>query len=947
MTVPCGCWSGPRGLTPLDGANRAGLAALAYRVGTWSAFLQTMQERLSSADFPQLAGLTTRDRGDASVALLDGWAVVADVLTFYQERIANEGYLRTATERRSVLELARLLGYELRPGVAASVFLAFTIDKSAAPVPIAAGVGANSVPGPGEQMQTFETADGLEARSGWNVLKPRATTPQTATTVAAGRLYLQGNATRLKANDPLLVDVSGQLRFVHITSVEVDAANGWTVVEFPAAAAPAGGAGAEVAVASARSGPEDPPLRFLVDALTRPPSIPPAGPARLTRSVATSFAPGADAFPRLLASVEPRLQETLYTALGHSVGPPVPVKVYALRIAAAPFGHNAPLRLVRVANNVPDFDEWQIDDPHNSTGDTDDPGPAVGALLRVAAAPGPADHHLPHTLFLDGDYDVAPDSMIVIEKGAAAPIIVAGATQIRHRSLAAYGLTGKTVQVDLPDALPWIGDSASAEPYSTVRSTRVFAGSESLPVAEVAITDDVARDQVVLDDVYQDLEPGRWLIVAGERTDVGDGGGRAVGGIETAELVMLAQVEQRASGLAGDAPRTVITLAVPLQYRYKRDTVTIYGNVVRATHGQSRSEVLGSGDASQTLARFGLKQPPVTYVSASTPSGVATTLEIRVNDLLWHQAPGLADMGANDRMYVTRTNDDAATTVVFGTGERGARLPTGQDNVRARYRNGIGAPGNVKAGQISLLAAKPLGVKSVSNPMRASGGANNEGVDAGRANAPLAVAALDRLVSVQDYSDFARTFAGVAKAAAVRLSDGRRPVVHVTIAGFDDIPIDATSDLFHNLNDALHRFGDPHLPVILALRERLVVVVSARVSIGADYQWESVEAAARGAISADLSFDRRDLGRDVLLTDAVAAGQAVPGVDAVEFDVFAAVAEADLVAGFSAAGPPLAVTERIIVRPARLGGRQAILPAQIASLAPEVPATLTLQEWKL
>ena len=43
-------------------------------------------------------------------------ACVADVLTFYQERIANEGFLRTATERRSVLELARAIGYELKPG---------------------------------------------------------------------------------------------------------------------------------------------------------------------------------------------------------------------------------------------------------------------------------------------------------------------------------------------------------------------------------------------------------------------------------------------------------------------------------------------------------------------------------------------------------------------------------------------------------------------------------------------------------------------------------------------------------------------------------------------------------------------------------------------------------------------------------------------------------------
>ena len=60
------------------------------------------------------------------------WATVADVLTFYQERIANEGYLRTARLRDSILRLARLLDYQLRPGVAATTLLAFTLDKHAA-----------------------------------------------------------------------------------------------------------------------------------------------------------------------------------------------------------------------------------------------------------------------------------------------------------------------------------------------------------------------------------------------------------------------------------------------------------------------------------------------------------------------------------------------------------------------------------------------------------------------------------------------------------------------------------------------------------------------------------------------------------------------------------------------------------------------------------------------
>ena len=144
----CGCCDGVEPLTPLSTANRPGLSQLRYRMGSHSSFLETMIARLSSSDYPPLAGLTTRDADDPSIALLDSWATVADVLTFYQERIANEGYLRTATERRSVLELARLVGYTLRPGVSSSVFLAYTIDEnSTGETTIPAGSRVQSIPG--------------------------------------------------------------------------------------------------------------------------------------------------------------------------------------------------------------------------------------------------------------------------------------------------------------------------------------------------------------------------------------------------------------------------------------------------------------------------------------------------------------------------------------------------------------------------------------------------------------------------------------------------------------------------------------------------------------------------------------------------------------------------------------------------------------------------------
>ena len=228
----CGCCEGVEKLTPMALANRPGLSALAYRAGTYATFFETMVARLSSlaielptgqydehghaitAPIFPLTALTTRDPSDPAIALLDAWAVVADVLTFYDERLANEGYLRTATERRSVLELARLVGYALRPGVASTAYLAYTIDEDRSVTPpkgmevtIPAGTRAQSVPEPGQLPQPFETAEDLPARTAWNKLGPRLSQPQTAESIKSDGLYLEGTATNLKPNDALLIDL--------------------------------------------------------------------------------------------------------------------------------------------------------------------------------------------------------------------------------------------------------------------------------------------------------------------------------------------------------------------------------------------------------------------------------------------------------------------------------------------------------------------------------------------------------------------------------------------------------------------------------------------------------------------------------------------------------------------------------------------------------------------
>ena len=115
--------------------NRPGKPSLSYRMDSHSGFLKRMQERLhlqeagAAGDHP-LKKLFISDDDDPAIALLDAWATVADVLTFYQERLANEGFICTAMQRSSVLLLTRSVGYELLPGAAAGCSLAFTVEEA-------------------------------------------------------------------------------------------------------------------------------------------------------------------------------------------------------------------------------------------------------------------------------------------------------------------------------------------------------------------------------------------------------------------------------------------------------------------------------------------------------------------------------------------------------------------------------------------------------------------------------------------------------------------------------------------------------------------------------------------------------------------------------------------------------------------------------------------------
>ncbi len=165
---------------------------------------------------------------------------------------------------------------------------------------------------------------------------------------------------------------------------------------------------------------------------------------------------------------------------------------------------------------------------------------------------------------------------------------------------------------------------------------------------------------------------------------------------------------------------------------------------------------------------------------------------------------------------------------------------------------------------------------------------------------PLAFLALDRLVSVEDYEDFVRTYAGIGKASAASISNGRRQLVHLSIAGADNIPIDKNSDLYLNLVQALQQLGDPNVPLQVDLCEVMFIVINARVRLLPDYQWESVEAQIRAILLDTFSFERRDLGQSVFESEVFSAIQGVAGVDYVELLILGAVDQEAVISAIDA-----------------------------------------------
>jgi predicted phage baseplate assembly protein len=968
MTCHCDCCASITTRTPLEVYNRPQQRGIGYRAGTFGSFRESMIARLSA--YGPLRALTTRDPADPAIALLDCFAVIGDVLTFYSERIANEGYLRTATEPYSLMQLAALVGYRPRPALGASAVLAYTLDPGST-TRVPAGSGARSVPKQDELPQVFETSTDLDARADWNTLTPAMTTPLAITvydsehpelpddvrTVPA--LTIAGAGANLRPGDRLLFlfgavpDTAVRV----IASAAPDFAAATTAVTLVGDQTPLTVAVAALvaAVGNASKNPpvsEDAAVGYLkaLNDLISPPAAgvvaPGPGPTpaqaltavaaladRLTESAAlagvrapaavrswyaTDVAAVLDAVHRVVLLEETLVRQAPTTVLDarelahRALCPPGKGDDGGAAAPRSASGCDAGAALVGLTPMLP----WLLRAPSSPPRAARD---AVGDLAALFAP----DSDVGAKLLVAADGRLAPALYTAWSNAQlTAPPALSQLQVLRTKATLAEGSDGWTIMLDtVYDGIrvgDWVvvGDSGPRQVTKATQTERlapagkadtiavpatqltlsakvneqpggaVYAQGEPLTPVGDPITDDIAGHEIELDRVYDGLAPGRLLVVAGERTDV-----PFTSGIQAAELAMVAGVRQYVDPDDRGAPmRTFLQLTGSLSYTYRRDSVTIAGNVVEADQGETRHEILGGGAAGQPNQVLTIRQTdathPLTFLPAATATGAKDTLEVAVSGVRWHATELLPTAGGTEHVYSFDIGADNAVSVAFGDGVHGARPQNGTDNITATLRVGAGHGGNVVGGQISQLVSRPLGVNTVTNPLPATGGADGDRPADVRASAALRMLALDRLVSVRDYQDFTRARAGIGKASAQKLFDGRRQVVHVTVAGIGDIPIDASSGLLRDLQAALVALGDVGVPVAVDVREQIMLVVRAGIKVAPDYDWDLVEPAVRAALLEAFGFASRDLAQDAYLSEVIALAAAVPGVDYVDVDVF-------------------------------------------------------------
>ena len=336
-----------------------------------------------------------------------------------------------------------------------------------------------------------------------------------------------------------------------------------------------------------------------------------------------------------------------------------------------------------------------------------------------------------------------------------------------------------------------------------------------------------------------------------------------------------------------DAAGSRLSAATPLDFSFDGDVV-IRGNLIEVVRGETvRDEPLGVVGANPGTPEFELRKTPLTWVAdGSTRDGRRPELAVRVDGVEWRWVERLYAAPPDDRVYEAVPSVDGTVTVRFGDGVTGLRPAVGA-SVTATYRHGAGAA-TVPRDEIGAMVGRIEGVDGVTASSPSVGGADPETAAELRRSGPTAALTTGRAVSLFDFAAMARTFGGVANAAAEwRWEHGRQRVaVHVWMVPTVEVDPPEVAGLAAELESWLVARCAPGLDVAVAPatpapNRRLAIILEYDDGVDRGRVRETVRAALFDGGEAPLSRFVQEIGRPLYRSQLIARIQDVSGVRSV------------------------------------------------------------------
>jgi uncharacterized phage protein gp47/JayE len=842
--------------------NRAGLSRLRYLDGNAITHLETLRQGLAQAfnsgseaqwpeleiDAPSGAANTEAERlreqyhgprRDYVWEIMRSLARSAHVLTEHIDANSNETFLATATEWESLRKLVALLNYRPAPQSSAGTTLAMlategsvgTFDK---------GFGVKTKPDDGSPPVIFETLEELDIDAALNALRAANWNRSTAALAQSGDIISFPLTAALEGASVGDVGVLAcQNDLVAVSLVDMNAGELQLQLHSPAPGWPVEAPLADTRLwltARSRRAPKISGQNVL--------SLSPGGIPVADGSVLMWMDSGNWQAARVELSESSRL-------LLDRNGPPAGTQVFLA------------LEAQRQLYAFDDGDKHRIILPLASDRQS-------GALFRAGL--NRINESSVATLTDVYDYLEEPAYTLLYYTTADQSL---GTVSIASQQL--VELSGKAESLSTGDLLV-IEDHAGA--FSAARLESLDAGADSV-LLELAPSPSGAA--LIHGNFKHQLHPGGF----DRNTDPIQAGDNTISlqmlpeVLKPGRKVIVSDGERAQQALVTlvDREHGKIRLHPPAQGFAAWNTL-IYGNAIATGHGETAKEkVLGSGDASLSHQAFELKVDDLSHVAdPAFTQGVRADIEVRVDGRRWQQVDSLDSSGPEEHHYALIQLQSGNVTLCFGDGRRGRRLPTGNNNVRARYRRGAGLAGNIGPGTLVKTVSTHPWIDDFLQPIAASGGNDREDTATLRDNAPASTLALGRAVSLVDFQHLATSQAGVWQARAFRPpADARRgDIVRVVVlpAGGGEL-----GSLQQDLQTFLQARAEPQVQVDIAPWQPLIFSVDISLAVDSRaFQPELVIDAVRDALLETFSPSRRKLGDPLFRSQIMATIESVEGV---------------------------------------------------------------------